>query len=75
MAQQQFTIFILMGNDAFQPDPAPELARLLREVTSLVEDGWQGGPCLDVNGNRVGSWALQASRRAETPKSGLKRIK
>lgn len=55
-------IFIRTNNDAFQPDPAPEVVRILRELADRLEaqgldtfqaiDVWS---LYDVNGNKCGT--------------------
>jgi len=51
-----FTLNIDIENAAFDPDAAPELARLLREIADRVENGSIGGTIRDFNGNNVGSF-------------------
>lgn len=46
------------GNAAFEDDPGAEVARILREVAELAEEGSTSGPLYDINGNPVGSWEL-----------------
>lgn len=53
-----FTLTIDTSNDAFQPDPGPEVGRLLRQVVHEVEAGYDARPLRDENGNTVGSWSL-----------------
>jgi hypothetical protein len=51
----EFTIKIDTTNSAFSdPDPATELARILREVAKRVEAGETTGYVKDGNGNKVG---------------------
>ena len=38
------------------PEPAPEVARLLRLAAEGVEDGEQVSRLFDINGNNVGSF-------------------
>lgn len=48
---------------AFDPDPAPELARILRHVAGRIEAGESIGQYLtihDSNGNGVGQFALKS---------------
>lgn len=55
------TIKIKTGNDAFQYDPRPELARILRELADRVAEDrdreWKTN-LLDCNGNTVGTATL-----------------
>jgi hypothetical protein len=57
-----FKLEIHADNAAFDPDPTPELARLLRELADKVETygkvGYPFGRLRDLNGNQVGRWAL-----------------
>ena len=47
-------------NAAFDDAPASEIARILRSVARKVEQGAEGGKLIDVNGNTVGSWRVEA---------------
>lgn len=51
-----FTIRIDTANAAFEDDPAPEIARILRRVADEVAEYYPGHSqtLLDVNGNDVG---------------------
>lgn len=57
-----FQMSINLDNAAFRDDEEhldpTDLARLLRQVAKRVEDGWNVGTCLDVNGNKVGRWEI-----------------
>ena len=58
---QAFALTIHTGSDVFKPAPAPELARILREVADQIEAGLEHGksvPLHDINGNHVGSFML-----------------
>lgn len=50
-----------LDNDAFQPDPRPEIARILRELADKIENGMEEGRFFlrDLNGNKVGDGGLQ----------------
>lgn len=52
-----FKIEFATDNAAFE-GCAPEVARILRAVADLVEDGATSGLARDFNGNAVGSWEL-----------------
>jgi hypothetical protein len=58
-----FTLVLSTGNAAFDGDPAPEVARILREVADdISEAGLSVGKVFrlwDFNGNRVGFAALE----------------
>jgi hypothetical protein len=58
-----FRLQITTDNDAFSGDPGPELARILRRVAKDVdEQGDTQGVCMDMNGNRVGSFRLTGAK-------------
>lgn len=46
------------SNAAFAGYPFDEVARILREVATRVEDGERRGVLRDINGNLVGSFNL-----------------
>lgn len=51
----RITITIDTNNAAFQPDPWPEVARILHELAGEAEEGaGYLDPPRDHNGNRVG---------------------
>jgi hypothetical protein len=61
----RFNLFIDTENDAFKPDPSPELARILRAIADRIESGEFYGHYLtirDTNGNDVGRFALKNPR-------------
>ena len=35
-----------------------EVARILREIADDLDNGKDGGPCIDINGNTVGRWSV-----------------
>lgn len=41
-----------------EPDPGPEVARLLREAADQIDSGYTRGGLYDINGNTVGEWKL-----------------
>lgn len=45
-------------NEAFADNPHEEVARILREAADSIASGKEIGVLRDLNGNRVGSWAL-----------------
>lgn len=53
-----FQIQFETGNAAFEDSPADETARILREIASKLESGFQSGKVYDVNGNNIGKWDL-----------------
>ncbi len=70
----KFIVTMTCDNAAFNEDDAveggsgaargAEIARILRKVATDVEDGTEPGDAglaFDANGNKVGTWELQAS--------------
>lgn len=56
-----FTLQINTGGSAFEGFSGHEVARLLRMVAKRVESGEEvDGSVFDLNGNRCGSWCLEA---------------
>lgn len=61
----QFRLQITCDNAAFEDGMATELARILRDVASRLEQGEDCGSWVnvrDINGNVVGSFALKSER-------------
>lgn len=52
------TITVHMDNAAFADVPASELARILRNLATEIEDGCTEKPLRDFNGNRVGEFKI-----------------
>lgn len=52
------TITIECGNAAFDPDPVPEINRLLCHIQSRLDEGCRDGKLFDENGNEVGEFKL-----------------
>ena len=47
-------------NGEYDPDARNlEIARILRGIESDIIFGKDHGPCMDINGNRVGSWEIR----------------
>ena len=60
-----FTLKIDTDSAAFEGDPSPELARILRGIADHIERGGEYEffqTILDVNGNDVGRYALKDYR-------------
>ena len=58
-AQRRFAVLLKTTNAAFHDDNRhAEVARILRHIADQVERG--AGACMDVNGNRVGSWGYES---------------
>ena len=51
-----FTLTIKTDNAAFED--TGELPRILRIVTSCIEEGFESGKVRDINGNTVGTYTL-----------------
>ena len=51
-----FTLSIETENEAFTNNEGEEIARILKEVASQVENGKKFGVLIDINGNKVGNW-------------------
>lgn len=50
----RFTVDFACDNAAFDDHPATEIASILRELATRVEDGETYLPIFDANGNRIG---------------------
>jgi hypothetical protein len=59
-----FRLQIKCDNEAFSDGSLePEVARILRRVAAdVAEQGDRSGVCMDVNGNRVGSYTLTGGK-------------
>lgn len=57
-----FILEIACDNAAFDGDPSPELARLLRAAADKVEAGTLAGGLVDINGNRCGYYETREAR-------------
>ena len=55
----EFRIIIKTDNAAFEGDPHPEVARLLRQAADELGDGNQAGKLWDYNGNPVGGYSFR----------------
>ncbi len=53
-----FKLTIATSNAAFDPDPAAEIADILKQIAAALERGTTGAPLHDCNGNRVGRFDL-----------------
>lgn len=53
-----FKLEIECENDAFMRNDIAELARILGETLKALENGRTSGALFDVNGNRVGDFAM-----------------
>jgi len=54
--KNMFTLSIETENDAFTNGESEEIARILKEVASQVENGKDFGTITDINGNMIGNW-------------------
>lgn len=57
-SSSSFTLKIILDNDAFHPDPRPELITCLNNVADQLLQGSDLAFIRDSNGNRVGSYVL-----------------
>lgn len=46
------------GNAAFEMYGDQEVRRILEEIASKVEHGYDHGSIMDINGNKIGTWEL-----------------
>jgi hypothetical protein len=61
-----FTLRIATDGAAFDDDPGPELARILRAQAALIEGGMtESTHVRDINGHTVGSWAITGDTEPE----------
>lgn len=59
-------IEIKTGNAAFTNDDGDfdpywggkEIERILAEIVEDIQNGYETGSCMDINGNKVGTWSL-----------------
>lgn len=56
----RFTFTIESEGAQAEEEPAGMTYDLLRETAAKVDEGYESGTLLDVNGNRVGHWELTA---------------
>lgn len=62
MSREGITVELaVVANDAFQPDPRTEIARILRDLADRIEGGLEDGTARlrDFNGNTVGLATIQ----------------
>lgn len=56
-----FKIEIDTGNAAFEDEgKGYEIARILRDIADKVENGAESGIARDINGNKVGTFEVEA---------------
>lgn len=53
---------ISLRSDNESPADSYELAELLREVVSKIEQGQTSGAIMDTNGNRIGTFSVTGLR-------------
>lgn len=58
-----YQVRIGLDDAAFEGDPRPEVARILRDLAERVERGNGAGHLRDVNGNTVGACGIVSVRR------------
>ncbi len=54
----KFTMEVEMDNAAFDRGDGRELSRILRLIENKLCAGETSGKCMDLNGNKVGSWEI-----------------
>lgn len=65
MAKRVFRLEIECENAAFDEAPGYEIARILRNAGSQMEQGFIDGTLRDANGNKVGRFELADEQEAE----------
>jgi hypothetical protein len=60
-----FTLKFSTDNAAFADDMHGEAARILRKIADQLDRGDLARVIVDLNGNRVGSWALVDGETSE----------
>ena len=48
-----------LDNDAFEGDAHPEIKRILLNAIKLIEEGYEDGNLIDINGNSVGHYIIE----------------
>lgn len=49
-----------VDNSAFSNNDGPgEVARILRDLATKIENGRESGQVMDANGNSVGQWSVE----------------
>jgi len=63
----EFELALKSDNDAFVDHEAAEVARILRSIATSIDGSstYCEGDCVDLNGNRVGSFHFQVNREDE----------
>ena len=56
----KFTLTIESHGEQATDEPGGMTYDLLRETADKMDEGYTSGPLLDVNGNTVGHWSLDA---------------
>ena len=63
-----FTLALKTGNAAFCDDDgnfdryytARQMEDIFKQIVCKIENGYDSGKCMDINGNCVGEWKLDA---------------
>lgn len=53
-----FEISIRSGNEALISNPVAEIHRILDRVKDDLVAEYDGGPIVDMNGNKIGEWSF-----------------
>ena len=64
--ENMLKIEIKTGNGAFTDENGEfdvyygghEVQRILTEIALKIQNGYTEGSCMDINGNKVGTWSL-----------------
>jgi hypothetical protein len=62
---KKFHMQLDLENDAFAGNNTNEIQRLLECVVGYIDYGMRGGSLRDINGNKVGHWALEGFEEEE----------
>lgn len=58
-----FSVKFKTGNSAFQNSCGRyEVVRILTEIAEKVDQGYEEGKIMDINGNSVGEWKLNLGK-------------
>ena len=55
---EKFRLEFHLGNAMFEDLPIQEIARILHLTASDIENGYTSRTIFDINGNRIGMWAI-----------------
>lgn len=67
----EFHVQIACDNSAFGDEPNVEIARILRQIASKLDNGHDVGAERDANGSMVGGWWYQSGENDRTNDDAL----